>query len=161
MSDVLKLAEKFEIEGYRFYHAKAKEAKTKPVAAVFEYLAEMEKEHTQFIRRLMKELEEGGELSDVPEEMNRTFQLRYEAQAIDEVSPEDDLLDLSALRMAYLIEKDFTDFYARAAEVQKDERLKSILVLLRDWEDGHRKIVEERMREIIERNHLDLGFYPF
>lgn len=161
MKDVLRLAESFELEGYRFYHLKAKEAKTKPVASIFEYLAEMEKEHTEFIRRLIKELKEGGEIAQVPEGMNRTFEWRYESQAMDEVSPEDDILDLSALRMAYLVEKDFMNFYARAAEVEKDEKLRTILTVLRDWEDGHRRIIEERMREIIDRNHLDLGFYPF
>jgi hypothetical protein len=32
---------------------------------------------------------------------------------------------------------------------------------LRDWEEGHKKIIEEQIKAIIERNNLELGFYPF
>jgi len=164
MYDVLKLAElaeKFEIEGYKFYTSKKQEVKNKSVAEVFEYLAQMEKEHTEFIRNLMKSLEEGGEIPEIPNQSASYFKSRYEEQKISETSPEDDITDLSVLRMAYLIEKDFIEFYGKAAEKETNEKVKSILTILRDWEEGHKKIIEEQIKAIIERNNLELGFYPF
>lgn len=161
MNDVLKLAEKFEIEGYKFYNEKSKEVKNKTVSEIFQNLAQMEKEHTEFIRRLMKELEEGREISDFPKDVQQTFKKEYTEQKIEKTSQQDDLMDLAVLRMAYLIEKDFMEFYGKAAQNEKDEKVKTILEILRNWEEGHKKIIEEQIKDIIERNNLELGFYPF
>lgn len=161
MRDVLKLAENFEIEGYRFYHQKMKEVKSKRVAEVFEYLAEMEKEHTEFIRRLINDIEGGREISFQISEKPEIFTKRYQTQALESTPVEDDLQDLAVLRMAYLIEKDFMEFYTRSAERVEDNDLKKILLLLRDWEAGHKEIIEREIKTILERNNLDLGFYPF
>jgi len=70
-------------------------------------------------------------------------------------------MDLSVLRMAYLIEKDFVEFYAKAAEHEENPEVKKVLNLLSTWEEGHRKLIEKQMETIMERNNLDLGFYPF
>lgn len=161
MRDILKLAENFEIEGYRFYHQKMKEVKNKRVAEVFEYLAEMEKEHTEFIRRLMKDLDEGKGISFQVSEKPDIFSKRYESQALETTPPEDDLQDLAVLRMAYLIEKDFMEFYGKNAEKVEDADLKKILLLLKDWEAGHKEIIEREIKALMEKNNLDLGFYPF
>jgi rubrerythrin len=161
MYDVLKLAEKFEIDGYKFYNERKKEVKNKTVAEIFDHLAIMEKEHTAFIRRLMEDLEMGREISTLPDEMENPFVQRYEDQKLDATTPEDDLMDLSVLRMAYLIEKDFVEFYARAAKREENPEVRKVLNLLSTWEEGHRKLIEKQMEAIMERNNLDLGFYPF
>ena len=161
MYDVLKIAEKFEIDGYKFYNEKKREVKSKAVTEIFEHLAIMEKEHTAFIRRLMEDLENGREISSLPNEMENPFVQRYEGQKLDATNPEDDLMDLSVLRMAYLIEKDFVEFYAKAAEHEENPEVKKVLNLLSTWEEGHRKLIEKQMEAIMERNNLDLGFYPF
>lgn len=161
MNDILKIAEKFEIEGYSFYNQKSKEVKNKRISEIFQDLAQMEKEHTEFIRRLMKEIENRQELTDIPKDTQQIFEKQYTEQRIEKTSQEDDLMDLAVLRMAYLIEKDFMEFYEKAAKNEKNEKLKRILEILRDWEEGHKKIIEEQIREIIEKNNLELGFYPF
>ncbi|MFN3692363.1 MAG: ferritin-like domain-containing protein [Fervidobacterium sp.] len=161
MQDVLKLAEKFETEGYKFYYSKSKEVKNKVVTNVFLSLAQMEKEHTEFIQRLMKEIEEGREITEFPTNVQQTFKTEYEKQKIDKTTQEDDLMDLAVLRLAYLIEKDFMEFYEKAAKIEKNEKVKKLLETLRDWEEGHKKIIEEQIKAIIERNNLELGFYPF
>jgi len=161
MYDVLRLAEQFEIDGFKFYTSKKNEVKNKTVAEIFDYLAQMEKEHTEFIRRLIKSLEEGAQIDSLPEQDTKYYKSRYERQKISETSPEDDVYDLSILRMAYLIEKDFMEFYEKAANNEKDERVKKLLLVLRDWEEGHKRIIEEEIKSILERNNLELGFYPF
>lgn len=161
MYDILKLAEQFEIEGYKFYTAKKEEVKSKHVSDIFDYLAQMEKEHTEFIRRLVKTLEEGREVEAIEMQDSSYFKSRYEGQKIQETSQEDDIADLAVLRMAYLIEKDFMEFYKKAADNEKNESVRKVLVLLQDWEECHKRIIEEQMKAIIERNNLELGFYPF
>ncbi|WP_448376300.1 ferritin-like domain-containing protein [Fervidobacterium sp.] len=161
MYDVLRLAEQFEIDGFKFYTSKKSEVKNKTVAEIFDYLAQMEKEHTEFIRRLIKSLEEGAQIDSLPEQDTKYYKSRFEGQKIAETTPEDDIADLSVLRMAYLIEKDFMEFYEKAANNEKDERVKKLLLVLRDWEEGHKRIIEEEIKAILERNNLELGFYPF
>ncbi len=160
MYEVLKLAEKFEIEGYKFYTQKKNEVKNKTLAEVFEYLSNMEKEHTEFIRNIIKSLQEGGDIKP-PTQDTQFFKKRYEDQKISETTIEDDIADISVLRMAYLIEKDFMEFYSKAALNEKNEKVKEILTMLEKWEEGHKKIIEEQINHLIEKNHLDLGFYPF
>jgi rubrerythrin len=47
--------------------------------------------------------------------------------------------DLSVLRMAFLIECDFAEFYATAAQQAEGEE-KTVLEMLATWERGHEKL---------------------
>ena len=69
----------------------------------------MEKEHTEYIRKVRKAMEEDSEISVVSsvDSTDKFFKERFESQKIDKTPSEDDLKDLSILRMALLIEKDF------------------------------------------------------
>ena len=51
--------------------------------------------------------------------------------------------DLSVLRMAYLIERDFAEFYEMAAERAEDATARASLRQLARWERGHEKLFKE------------------
>ncbi|SHH18304.1 ferritin family protein [Thermosipho atlanticus] len=165
IEDILKVAENFEIEGFKFYKEKKEEVKNKLAKEVLEFLQEMEREHTEYIRKIRKALEEEGEIPVAPLDTTKDFfNERLKDQKIEETPSEDDIKDLSILRMALLIEKDFVIYYDKAAErakVMEDKTLESILINLREWEKGHVKLVKELISRIFEKNRLDLGFYPF
>jgi rubrerythrin len=161
MYNVLRLAEQFEIDTFKFFTSKKNEVKSKTVAELFDYLAQMEEEHIELIRRLIKSLEEGARIDSLPEQDKKHYKSRYEGQKTSETSPEDVVADLSILRMAYLIEKYFMEFYEKAANSEKDERVKKLFLVLRDWEKGHARIIENEIKSLLERNNLELGFYPF
>jgi rubrerythrin len=61
--------------------------------------------------------------------------------------------------MAYLIEKDFADFYEKSAGGSDDET-RELFTGLAEWERDHAKMMKDEMGRIISRNALDLGFYP-
>ncbi|ANQ54146.1 rubrerythrin [Thermosipho affectus] len=165
IEDILKVAENFEIEGFKFYKEKKEEVKNKLAREVLEFLQEMEKEHTEYIRKIRKALEEEEEIPVAPLDTTKDFfNERLRGQKIEETPSEDDIKDLSILRMALLIEKDFVNYYDKAAErakVMEDKTLESILINLREWEKGHVNLVKELILQIFEKNRLDLGFYPF
>jgi len=71
-----------------------------------------------------------------------------------------DLGDYSIMRMAYLIEKDFAEFYEKSSEANEG-KVKGLLIELAGWEKKHASMIREEMEKIIARNSLDLGFYPF
>ncbi|ABR31077.1 rubrerythrin [Thermosipho melanesiensis] len=165
IEDILKVAENFEIEGFRFYGEKKEEIRSKLAKEVLDFLQEMEKEHTEYIRNLRKAMENNEKIpvADVDRTKN-FFEERLKGQAIEETPSEDDLKDLSILRMALLIEKDFVNYYDKAskkAEEIGNLELKEILENLRSWEESHVKLVEELIQRIYDKNRLDLGFYPF
>ncbi|QTA38064.1 ferritin family protein [Thermosipho ferrireducens] len=166
VKDILKLAEFFEIEGYKFYRSKKEELKSKLIKDVFSYLQEMEKEHTEYIRKLLKTFESSEKLpTNIFENTDENFFLnRFKSQKLDNVPYEDDIKDLSILRMAFLIEKDFVSYYNKAAESAEkinQLELREILIHLRNWEEGHANLIENLIKEIYTRKSLDLGFYPF
>ncbi|MBT1247611.1 MULTISPECIES: ferritin family protein [unclassified Thermosipho (in: thermotogales)] len=165
IEDILKVAENFEIEGFKFYKEKKEEVKNKLAREVLEFLQEMEKEHTEYIRKIRKALEKEMEIPVAPLDTTKDFfNERLKGQKIEETPSEDDIKDLSILRMALLIEKDFVNYYDKAAErakVMENKTLESILINLREWEKGHVNLVKELILQIFEKNRLDLGFYPF
>ena len=56
-------------------------------------------------------------------------------------------LDLAVLRMAYLIERDFAEFYEMAADRTEDETAKRSLTMLGKWERQHEKLFK-RMHDL-------------
>ncbi len=162
VQEILTLAENFEIEGFRFYKDKKDQVNLKLAKEVFEYLMNMEKEHTEFIRRLKKDILEGNNMGEISLPKQKSiFEERVKDYKLEEGDKESDLSDLSILRVAYLIEKDFVNFYSNSAEKVEDEKLKQILLILKKWEEGHAEMIKGLIEKIFERNNLDLGFYPF
>jgi rubrerythrin len=166
IEDILKVAENFEIEGFKFYREKKEEIKNSIAKEVLEFLQNMEKEHTEYIRKIRSAMENNSEIpvNSVVDSTKEFFEERFKSQKIDKTPSEDDLKDLSILRMALLIEKDFVNYYDKAskkAEELGNEKLRNILINLKKWEEGHVRLVEEMINVVFEKNSLDLGFYPF
>ena len=69
--------------------------------------------------------------------------------------------DLSALRMALLIEKDAVAFYTRAAEVTEDDKGKAMYERLVEMEKEHQQILEEEYNALAKEFWRTMGFEPF
>jgi rubrerythrin len=74
---------------------------------------------------LSKELEEGA-----------FFSKRAESEMLDQTVLEAMVPDLPVLRTAYLIEKDFAEYYEKSAQQVTGEGRK-VLEMLAKWERGH------------------------
>jgi rubrerythrin len=61
---------------------------------------------------------------------------------LDQTVAESMVPDLSVLRMAYLIERDFVEFYESAAEHAEGEA-KEALEMLARWERGHERFFRQ------------------
>ena len=121
----------------------------------------MEQKHADYIEHLMASVKDGKplfKLESSPEEDK--FSERLEQQEINTENLESDLGDYSIVRMAYLIEKDFVDYYLKSAENQ-EENIKEVFLSLAEWEKQHAELMKSKLEMIIEKNSLDLGFYPF
>jgi rubrerythrin len=70
------------------------------------------------------------------------FSLRAESEMLDQTVLEAMVPDLPVLRMAYLIERDFAEFYEMAAARSEGEA-QQVLQMLANWERGHERLFKQ------------------
>ncbi len=69
--------------------------------------------------------------------------------------------DLSALRIAYLRERDAVEFYTRAAERADDAEGKKMYRALAEMEQAHQDALETEYKLLSEQFKAVMGFSPF
>ena len=134
-----------EYEGKRFFEENAERLSHAAAVQAFKQLAAEEQKHIEFIRSQIAALENGqpGDLSSAHDlEDEGFFSTRALAEGIDQSVAEAMVPDLPVLRMAYLIERDFAEFYAQAAE-KAEGHAKVVLLRLAHWEQGHERLFKQ------------------
>lgn len=160
----LAYALQMEKEGENFYKQNADRIKSGKARQVFMQLAEMEKEHQAFIETQYKALTKGYDWVSVDalsEEDFSAFDKRQNMEHIPASEVESALGDIPILRMAYLLENDLAEYYAKMAEQTSDEKGKVVFKLLSAWEVKHRDMLMTEYKKLMESNWFDSGFAPF
>lgn len=88
---------------------------------------------------------DGAEIPDIEEGIEANddgpiFDRQKEENKLEATIEQSMTPDLNVLRMAYLIERDFQEFYQDVAARVDDETLKEVFTELSTWEDGHAKL---------------------
>lgn len=128
-----------EHEGMRFFEENAERLNSATAKGAFIKLAAEEQKHIEFIEFQLKSLVEGVVSSvELGKEMEKAgfFSQRAATEDIDVTVAEAMVADLPVLRMAYLIEHDFSEFYEKAAGESEGEA-KTVLEMLARWERTH------------------------
>ena len=134
-----------EHEGKRFFVQNADRLSNAAAQGAFKKLAEEEQRHIEFIEHQLRQLSQ-GEVSSV--EFGREleavgfFSQRAVSEDIDVTVAEAMVADLPVLRMAYLIERDFSEFYEMAAKISEGES-KTVLEMLARWERTHETLFKK------------------
>jgi rubrerythrin len=131
-----------EYEGKRFFEQNAERLSHAAAVGAFKQLALEEQKHIEFIQSQIEALDKGETPSvAVGLELNKAgfFSQRAQTEQIDQTVAEAMVPDLPVLRMAYLIERDFAEFYATAAAKAQGEA-RQVLDMLATWEHGHEKL---------------------
>ena len=127
-----------EHEGKTFFERNAQRMSHAAATGIFKQLAAEEQKHITFIEALLRSLD-GGEgdtqVGAVLEDENR-FAQRAESEMLDQTVIESMIPDVAILRMAYLIERDFAEFYEQSS-AQAEGEAKDALAALARWERGH------------------------
>jgi rubrerythrin len=158
----LQMAIQTEIDGVNFYQSFAAQTQDSNARAMFERLAKDEMIHLELLQCTKAMLEESGEWAEYKgialEEIEAApiFSRERVDQNIVEYTS-----DLSALRVAYLIEKDATDFYAHAAEQTADENGKRMFADLAKMERGHLELLQGEYEFLRGQFQTAMGFAPF
>lgn len=128
-----------EYEGKRFFEQNAERLSHAAAVGAFKGLAAEEQKHIEFIKSLLNALDQGQlPSSDLGVRMEKEgfFSTRANSEYLDQTVLEAMVPDLPVLRTAYLIERDFAEFYANAA-AQAEGETKQVLEMLSRWEHGH------------------------
>ena len=151
---VLRYAMQMELDGYNFFKEHAEKFTDPTPGKLFRDLAEIEMEHYKYLeKQLNKYLEENSfdpnqDLTDVEDSI---FETREKSEHLGATLQESDIPDITILRMAYLIERDFKEFYEDAASKAEDQGAKAVFKKLAQWEKGHedlfKKEYDQRMKE--------------
>lgn len=151
---IFRYAMQMEIDGYNFFKEKSVLFKNPTTEKLFLTLADTEMEHYHYIKNQLDKYIETESFDMSHEVLNRTeniFEEREESEHIKETLKESDIPDITILRMAYLIERDFKEFYQNATENVDNEDIKAIFSRLSKWEAGHEKLFkgeyDRRMKE--------------
>ena len=135
---VLEYALQREHEGKRFFEQNAARLQNAAAVGAFKAIAEEEQRHIEFIQAQLDAL--SGTNSAAPELPSAGFFAdRADSESIADTIAESMVADLPVLRMAYLIERDFAEFYAQAAS-KAEGTAKLTLNMLANWETGHERL---------------------
>lgn len=134
-----------EHEGKRFFEENAGRMKHSAAVGVFRELAAEEQQHIEFIQRQLNALKRGeaaDETFAAGLEKDGFFSQRAHSELLDQTVLEAMVPDLPVLRMAYLIERDFAEFYEMSSRKASGEARK-VLEKLAKWERGHEELFKE------------------
>jgi rubrerythrin len=131
-----------EHEGKRFFEENASRLSHAAAVGAFHRLAGEEQKHIEFIQMQIDALDfKEGVRPAPPEPVEglEFFSQRAALEQIDQTVAEAMVADLPVLRMAYLIERDFSEFYENAA-LQAEGESKQVLTMLALWERAHERL---------------------
>jgi len=142
---ILAYALQREHEGKRFFEENAKRMNSAAAVGAFKRLAAEEQQHIAFIENQIMLLDAGKSPStEAPAGLEDTdfFAGRAAAEKLDQTVIEAMVADLPVLRTAYLIERDFAEFYEDSAK-QATGEAQRVLTMLAAWERGHERLFKE------------------
>ena len=150
---VLRYAMQMEEDGMNFFNEKADLFANPTTTKLFKNLAKIEQEHYKYLERQLNSYLENNEFDLSDEVMEREediFKNREESEHIKETLTESDIPDMTILRTAYLIERDFKEFYENAANNAEDDGIKQIFTKLAKWEAGHEALFKKEYDRLMK-----------
>jgi rubrerythrin len=142
-----------EHEGKAFFENNAERLSSAAAVGAFKAIAKEEQRHIEFIQAQINALDAKASSDEIPTAPNldetEFFADRADREMIEQTVNEAMVADLPVLRMAYLIERDFAEFYSLAASKTEGDA-KIILEFLARWESGHERLFKKMHDEAFE-----------
>jgi rubrerythrin len=141
-----------EREGKRFFEQNAERLSHAAAVGAFKQLAAEEQKHIEFIQSQLDALDKGEAPSaaiGAALEKEGFFSQRADSELLDQTVMEAMVPDLPVLRTAYLIERDFAEFYEMAAGKSEGEA-RQVLEMLARWERGHEALFKRMHDQAFE-----------
>lgn len=153
---ILEFAMRMEKDAENFYNYYLDKVDSASTKELFRELAETEKHHYSILKQKFEELSFSEPPITISWVVDDNFAARDPHILADNSDTADSgaeiISDLSAIRMAYLIENDFAEFYGNAVQSVEDEEAKKFLLTLYEWETKHRELFYQKYRELLKKH---------
>jgi rubrerythrin len=149
---ILEYALEREREGKAFFLNNAERLSNAAASQAFKAIAKEEQRHIEFIQAQINNLDAKESDKQAAPDLDESgfFADRADKEMIEQTVNEAMVADLPVLRMAYLIERDFAEFYQQAASKAEGDA-KIILEFLGRWEAGHERLFKRMHDEAFEK----------
>jgi rubrerythrin len=143
-----------EETGKSFFETSLKRMGWGAAMTAFSQLIKEEEKHILFIRNILDELKRGGIEGltfekDPRMEKTDFFDERARKEFLQELLYESMVPDVTVFSVAWLIEKDLSEFYEKMAG-QTEGKAREALRMLADWEKGHERFFREYRDKLTE-----------
>ncbi|MGO9570828.1 MAG: ferritin family protein [Desulfomonilaceae bacterium] len=136
-----------EKTGMSFFQNSLQRLAVGAAVTAFKTLIQEEQKHIDFITRIISDLKADREielsnLKDVIIEPTNYFDDRARSEFLEKCVEGSMVPDVTVFNMAWLIEKDLSEYYAKMAE-QTQGKAKQALTMLSNWEKEHERFFRE------------------
>lgn len=136
-----------EKTGMSFFQHSLQRLAVGAAVTAFETLIQEEQKHIDFITRIINDLKADREIElsamkDVIIEPTNYFDDRARSEFLEKCVEGSMVPDVTVFNMAWLIEKDLSEYYAKMAE-QTEGKAKQALTMLSNWEKEHERFFRE------------------
>ena len=163
--NILKFAMRMEKDAGDFYNYYMDKVTAESTKSLFKELAEIERHHYDLLKTKADafDVEQSPiTISWVVDNDSTAKDPHILSDVSDVIGTEnDDVDDLSVIRMAYLIENDFALFYKNAISIVEDIETKKFLQTLADWENAHKEMFYKRYQNLLKKNWNDISSIIF
>lgn len=162
---ILKFAMRMEKEAEDFYNYYMDKVTSSELKKVFSELADIENEHYMVLKEKYDQMsvsEPPIDISWVVDNSSSRKGPHILADSTDILDDKgNDTSDLMIIRMAYLIENDFAEFYKNGIEIVDDPDAKGFLKTLHEWENSHKEYFYDRYQKLLKKNWEDISSIIF
>jgi rubrerythrin len=143
-----------EETGKSFFQTSLKRMGWGASVTAFNQLIKEEENHILFIKNILDGLRQGNQDQLQVEkihDLERTnfFDERARSEFLQQLLYESMVPDVTVFSIAWLIEKDLSEFYEKMAD-QTEGKAKEALTMLADWERGHERFFREYREKLTE-----------
>jgi rubrerythrin len=143
-----------EETGKSFFETSLKRMGWGAAMTAFNQLIKEEEKHILFIKNILEDLRSGGpaklKIEKGPAlEKTDFFDERAKSEFLQELLYESMIPDVTVFSVAWLIEKDLSEFYEKMAH-RTEGKAKEALEMLADWEKGHERFFREYRDKLTE-----------
>lgn len=158
----LDMAIQTEKDGRDFYLRASEATQDERGNALFRRLADEELEHKAMLEKQRESLTRDGKWLPFEEDVSAAQpSAPIFSRPLGDAELHARTSDVSALRVAYLLERDAVEFYSRAAEQTDDPEGKKMYLALVEMEKMHEQTLKAEYRWLSEQFKLTMGFAPF
>jgi len=143
-----------EETGKSFFETSLQRMGSGAALSAFSRLIKEEEHHILFIRNILEGLKRGSQdqlqiEKDIDLRPEDFFDARAKSEFLQQLLYESMIPDITVFNIAWLIEKDLSEFYEKMAN-QAAGKAKEALLMLAEWEKGHERFFREYREKLNE-----------